>query len=73
MLKRLHLRVFKVAVDSTFQSAFMDYYNERAEFDPDFMGLKEWRTMAEQKVGLCSIRYMICPITHTIGLRARPH
>jgi hypothetical protein len=53
MLKRLHLRVFKVAVDSSFQSAFMDYYNEREEFSPEFMSLDEWKAMAKEKVGLC--------------------
>ncbi|KAF8262861.1 hypothetical protein EI94DRAFT_1460687, partial [Lactarius quietus] len=32
MLKHLHLRVFGLAVDSQFQSAFMDYYNGHEEF-----------------------------------------
>jgi hypothetical protein len=54
MLKRLHLRVFKEAVDSSFQSAFMDYYNEREEFDPVFMALEEWKAMAKDKVSLMS-------------------
>jgi hypothetical protein len=54
MLKRLHLRVFKEAVNSSFQSAFMDYYNEHEEFDPVFMALDEWKTMAKDKVSLMS-------------------
>src|SRR6266511_5449262 len=39
MLKHLHLQVFKVPVDSNFQSAFMDYYNNWAEFSLEFMAL----------------------------------
>jgi hypothetical protein len=52
MLKRLHLRIFKVAVDENFQSAFMDYYNERNEFTSAYMGLDSWKAMANLKVSL---------------------
>jgi hypothetical protein len=55
MLKHLHLQVFKEAVNSSFQSAFMDYYNEHEEFDPVFMALKEWKAMAKDKVSLMSL------------------
>jgi hypothetical protein len=55
MLKRLHLRVFKVAVDSSFQSAFMDYYSERAEFSPLNMGLEGWKAMANEKASLMAM------------------
>ena len=51
MLKRLHLRVFKTAVDPKFKSAFMDYYNERNEFSTEFMSLDEWRAAANEKAG----------------------
>jgi len=54
MLKRLHLQVFRGAVNSSFQSAFMDYYNECEEFDPVFMALEEWKAMAKDKVSLMS-------------------
>jgi hypothetical protein len=50
MLKRLHLRVFREAVDSSFRSAFMDYYNGRDEFSPDFMALEAWNATAKEKV-----------------------
>jgi hypothetical protein len=52
MLKCLHLRVFKVVVDASFQSAFMDYYNECEEFRSSSMGLEEWQAMANEKVSL---------------------
>jgi hypothetical protein len=50
MLKSLHFRLFTEAADSNFQSAFMDYYNERAEFQPNFMSQEGWETMAKEKV-----------------------
>jgi len=52
MLKCLHLHVFKVAVDASRQSAFMDYYNEHEEFRSSSMGLEEWQAMANKKVSL---------------------
>jgi len=51
MLKHLHLRVFKTAVNPNFQSAFMDYYNERNEFSTEFMSLDEWQAAANEKAG----------------------
>ncbi|KAF8258073.1 ribonuclease H-like domain-containing protein, partial [Lactarius quietus] len=47
MLKHLHLRVFGLAVDSQFQSAFMDYYNGREEFSNVFLSLEAWEDMAK--------------------------
>jgi hypothetical protein len=52
MLKCLHLLFFKEAVDSGFQSAFMDYYNECKEFSSVFMALEEWKEMAKEKASL---------------------
>ena len=52
MLKHLHLCVFKVAVDASFQSAYMDYYNECEEFRSSSMGLEEWQAIANEKVSL---------------------
>jgi hypothetical protein len=50
MLKRLHLRVFRTAVDSNFQAAFFNYYNERREFSPEDMAQDTWRDNATEKV-----------------------
>ena len=50
MLKRLHLRVFRCEVDSLFQSAFMDYYNGRAEFSDAFLSLERWEDIAKVQV-----------------------
>ncbi|KAH9048292.1 ribonuclease H-like domain-containing protein, partial [Lactarius hengduanensis] len=47
MLKRLHLRIFRCEVDYHFQSAFMDYYNCRAEFSNAFMCLAAWEEEAQ--------------------------
>jgi hypothetical protein len=52
MLKRLHLRVFKEAVDSSFLAAFMDYYNGRGEFSDEAMALAEWEENAKEKASL---------------------
>jgi len=52
MLKRLYLRIFRCEVDSQFQSAFMDYYNDRAEFSNAFLSLEEWEGTARQQVSL---------------------
>jgi hypothetical protein len=53
MLKSLHYRIFKEVADSNFQSTFMDYYNERKEFQPEFMSQVEWVTIANEKVSFC--------------------
>jgi predicted nucleic-acid-binding protein len=50
MLKRLHLRIFRCEVDSQFQSAFMDYYNGRAEFSDAFLSLEGWEEIARVQV-----------------------
>ncbi len=50
MLKRLHFRVFRCEVDSQFQSAFLDYYNGRAEFSDAFMSLEGWEGIAKEQV-----------------------
>jgi hypothetical protein len=50
MLKRLHLRVFRTAVDSNFQLAFFNYHNERREFSPEDMAPETWRDNATKKV-----------------------
>jgi len=68
MLKRLHLRVFKAPVDSSFQSAFMDYYNKRAEFSPEFMALEGWKELAKEKVRLRAMLYVVCLLTQYIRI-----
>jgi hypothetical protein len=50
MLKCLHLRVFRIAVDSNFQPAFFDYYNEHCEFSPEDMAQETWQDNATAKV-----------------------
>jgi hypothetical protein len=69
MLKRLHFRVFREEVDASFQSAFMDYCNERKEFHPDFMALEEWTATAKERASFCGIYIVNSMLTHSyIGL-----
>jgi len=55
MLKRLHLRIFRCDVDAEFQSAFMDYYNGRAEFSNAYLALDGWQDIAKQKASPAAI------------------
>lgn len=60
MLKSLHHRVFKEVADVNFQSAFMDYYNNRGEFRPEFMSQAEWKAIAEAEASFCDHMYLVC-------------
>ena len=68
MLKRLHLRIFRCEVDSQFQSAFMDYYNSRAEFSDGFLALQSWEDIARTQVSL----RVICHTSTTTILTQPP-
>lgn len=52
LMKDIHLRIFGTAVDSKFQAAFMDYYNDCAEFSAACMALDGWLDTAKQEVSI---------------------
>jgi hypothetical protein len=72
MLKRLHSRVFRVAVDADFQAAFMDYYNKREEFSPDAMALADWADVAGKKVSCGVVLRSYCHCNIQQGQEANP-
>ncbi len=74
ILKRLHLRIFRCEVDSYFHSAFMDYYNGRAEYSNVYLSLEGWEDTAKQQVSPAVIYPK--PVTHQHNLsesRSEPH
>jgi hypothetical protein len=72
MLKHLHARVFRVAIDADFQAVFMDYYNKRKEFSPEAMALADWADVAGKKVSCGVVLQNHCHCNIQQGQEANP-